>query len=165
MSSLEQGQTGTETGNKCTIAGDFNKCPASSNFEYQGTFQRLEAALKCPLDSVGQSEFISASQKGLCDCDSALVDGEGRVLKEMDCDCYICPQGARFGFAYTCTTEIAGPCKSFDCFGTCNGVFNPGNLDRETFGPTEAPIPAGSAVYSPSMGLAVMVLALARMIW
>lgn len=167
-SGLQQGQSGTSAGNECRIAGDYNTCPASSDFEYQGEFQRLAADLKCPLDSVGQSEFISAAQKGLCECDAELQDQQGVKLKDMDCDCYICPPGSRFGFAYTCTTEISGPCKSFDCFGTCNGVFNPLNLDRETFGPTEAPVTevsAASGLTNPSMGMAVMFLALARMFW
>ena len=164
---LQQGQTGTETGNQCRISGDYNKCPASSDFEYAGSFQRLQADLNCPLNSVAQSDLVEASQKGLCECDSALVDREGRLLKDMDCDCYVCPLGSRFGFAYECTSEIAGPCLSFNCFGECNGDMNPLNLDRETFGPTEAPAPPASAngFGNPSMGMAVMVLALARMIF
>lgn len=167
MSDFQQGQTGTAAGNECVISGDFNKCPASSDFLYQGTFQKLAADLMCPLDSVGQSNFIEAAQKGLCQCDAELQDQAGTKLKDMDCDCFICPPGFRFGFAYTCTTEIAGPCKSFDCFGTCNGVFNPLNLDRETFGPTEAPLPAASAHGlggNPSIGMAVMLLAVVRMV-
>jgi hypothetical protein len=167
-SGLQQGQTGTETGNQCRIAGDFNKCPASSDFEYAGSFQRLQADLNCPLDSVSQSEYIEASQKGLCECDSALVDKNQTLIKDMECDCYVCPPGSRFGFAYECTSEIAGPCKSFNCFGECNGDMNPLNLDRETFGPTEAPLASGSAVkglVDPSMGMAVLILALARMIF
>jgi hypothetical protein len=165
---LQQGQTGTSTGTECQIAGDYNTCPATSDFEYQGEFQRLAADLKCPLDSVGQSEFIAASQKGLCECDTELQDQQGVKLKDMDCDCFICPDGSRFGFAYSCTTEISGPCKSFDCFGTCNGVFNPLNLDRETIAPTDAPISPGSAangVMNPSFGMAVMILAVVRFLW
>jgi hypothetical protein len=164
---LQQGQTGTSTGNECRISGDYNSCPASSDFEYQGEFQTLAADLKCPLDSVGQSEFLAAAQKGLCECDAELQDREGVKLKDMDCDCFICPTGSRFGFAYTCTTEISGPCKSFDCFGTCNGVFNPLNLDRETIAPTDAPMSPGSTangVSHPTMTLAFMVLAIVRLI-
>jgi hypothetical protein len=165
---LQQGQTGTSAENACTIAGDYNKCPASSDFDFQGEFNRLEAFLNCPLDSVGQSEFIAAAQKGLCQCDAELQDSEGTKLKDMDCDCFVCPPGSRFGFAYTCTSEISGPCKSFDCFGTCNGVFNPLNLDRETLGPTEAPIQPESAANGftdPSMAMAIMLLAFMRQVW
>jgi hypothetical protein len=165
---LQQGQTGTSTGSECVIAGDYNSCPAATNFTYQGVSQQLVADLKCPLDSVGQSDFIAAAQKGLCECDAELQDKNGEILKDMDCDCFICPSGSRFGFAYTCTTEISGPCKSFDCFGDCNGVFNPLNLDRETFAPTDAPISTGSAangMLNPSIGMAVMILAIARYLW
>ncbi|KAG7367425.1 hypothetical protein IV203_030096 [Nitzschia inconspicua] len=167
-SGLEQGQTGTSSENECRIAGDYNTCPASSDFQYQGEFQRLVASLKCPLDSVGQSEFIIASQKGLCECDSELYDQQGVKLKDMDCDCFACPPGSRFGFAYTCTSEIAGPCTSFDCLGECNGDFNPLNLDRETLGPTDAPITqvsAGNGLSNPFVGLATMLLAIVRFVW
>jgi hypothetical protein len=162
-------QDGTASNTQCVIGGDWNTCPAGSNFEYAGDKQRLEAALACPLDSVAQSGFITASQRGLCECDAELQDDIGNKLKDMECDCFICPDGSRFGFAYTCTTEIAGPCKSFDCFGTCNGVFNPLNLDRETFGPTSAPTPApgssANGLANPSIGTAMLVVAIVRMIW
>jgi hypothetical protein len=160
-------QDGTSADTQCVISGDFNSCPADSDFSYDGQDQTLAADLQCPLDSVAQSGFISASQRGLCQCDAELLDSAGVKLRDMECDCYICPDGSRFGFAYTCTTEIAGPCKSFDCFGTCNGVFNPLNLDRETFAPTEPPTPApvsgANSMSSPSLGSAVMILALVRM--
>jgi hypothetical protein len=160
----------TESGSECNIEGDFNSCPAGADFTYAGEAQTLEAFLKCPLDSVDQSGFISASQRGLCECDAALVDGDGNVMEDMECDCFACPDGSRFGFAYSCTTPIAGPCKTFDCFGNCNNPgFNPLNLDRETFGPTEAPVaPAGGSAApcvgsATGLGMTVMVVAFFRM--
>jgi hypothetical protein len=163
----------TESGSECTISGDFNTCPAGSDFEYAGVKQTLEAFLQCPLDSVAQSGFISASQRGLCECDATLLDGAGAVLQDMECDCFACPDGSRFGFAYSCTTPIAGPCLTFDCFGNCNDPgFNPLNLDRATFGPTEAPLETATDSYgsaatnlgssSTVVGMAVMVAALFR---
>lgn len=160
----------TESGSQCTIQGDYNSCPAGADFQYAGEDQTLQAFLKCPLDSVAQSGFILASQKGLCECDAALLDGNGTVMEDMECDCFACPDGSRFGFAYSCTTPIAGPCKTFDCFGNCNNPgFNPLNLDRETFGPTEAPVAPASVAASTdigstaTMGMAVMLVAIFRM--
>lgn len=168
-------QAGISTENRCKIAGDTNKCPAGSTMEYAGVQQSLDAYIKCPLDSVGQSEWIEASQKGLCSCESMLYDRDcSLVEKEMDCECFACPFGMQLGFAYSCTTEIVGPCKSFDCFGRCNQKYDPGNLvgDKETFPPTI--IGSTSETASASridvmnnhvMGTAVMALAVFRMIF
>jgi hypothetical protein len=163
----------TEAGSECTISGDYNVCPAGADFEYDGVSQTLDASIQCPLDSVAQSGFISASQRGLCECDTALLDASGNVIQEMECDCFACPSGSRFGFAYSCTSPIAGPCLTFDCFGNCNTPgFNPLNLDRATFGPTEAPLEAvtdGTSAAnimgsSSSLGMLFMIAAFVRAI-
>jgi len=172
---LANQQAGVSTENRCRIAGDTNKCPAGSTMEYGGELQSLDAYIKCPLDAVGQSEWIEASQKGLCGCDSSLFDRDCNLVeREMDCECFACPFGMQLGFAYSCTTEIVGPCKSFDCFGRCNQKYDPGNLvgDKETFPPTiiedtlaEAAANRNGLLGNHVMGTAVMTLALFRMIF
>jgi len=174
---LTEQQSGISAANKCRINGDSNKCPAGSYLNYAGERQILDADVYCPLDSVAQSEWIEGSQKGLCDCTSMLMDADCNIIEEeMDCECIACPFGMKLGFAYSCTTEIVGPCKSFDCFGRCNQKYDPGNLvgDKETFPPTviEEVIdvgPSSAFTNSPSndhvMGTAVIALALFRMIF
>jgi len=169
---LEQ-QAGISSGNTCRISGDSNKCPAGSTMTYAGERQTLDADVLCPLDSVQQSEWIEGSQKGLCNCVSQLMDEDCAVIEaEMDCECVACPFGMTVGFAYSCTTEIVGPCKSFDCYGKCNQKYDPGNLvgDKETFPPTILDTPeAGGRGLGPSnhpfVGTAIVALALFRMIF
>eukprot|EP00535_Pseudo-nitzschia_heimii_P010553 CAMPEP_0197175568 /NCGR_PEP_ID=MMETSP1423-20130617/1758_1 /TAXON_ID=476441 /ORGANISM="Pseudo-nitzschia heimii, Strain UNC1101" /LENGTH=220 /DNA_ID=CAMNT_0042624757 /DNA_START=166 /DNA_END=828 /DNA_ORIENTATION=- len=184
---LEQ-QAGISAGNTCRINGGTNKCPAGSSMNYGGQRVTLDADILCPLDSVEQSEWIEASQKGLCGCASQLLDANCEIVEEeMDCECIACPFGMTLGFAYSCTTEIVGPCKSFDCFGKCNSKYDPGNLvgDKETFPPTITddetdPVAAegsGGAVvagifggggpnhHHPVLGTAVLAAALFRMIF
>jgi hypothetical protein len=80
------------------------------------------------------------------------------------------------GFAYSCTTEIVGPCKSFDCNGRCNQKYDPGNLvgDKETYPPDpfapdvvddESSARRNDLLNNHGMGTAVMALALFRMIF
>mmetsp|Transcript_25607 Transcript_25607/g.28673 ORF Transcript_25607/g.28673 Transcript_25607/m.28673 type:complete len:227 (-) Transcript_25607:321-1001(-) len=165
-------QEGIAAANACKIAGDNNKCPAGSAINYGGQRQTLDAYLKCPLDSVGQSDWQEASQKGLCQCEASLLDTEtcGIIEATMDCECSACPFGMAVGFAYSCTTEIVGPCKSFDCFGKCNGKYDPGNLlGRETFAPSIlGTTPTTTAVASgagmSSMNTMVLMVALFQMI-
>lgn len=166
-------QDGIAATNECRISGDHNKCPAGSSMNYAGERQTLDADLLCPLDSVGQSDWVEASQKGLCECEAMLLDETcGIIEEEMDCECFACPFGMVVGFAYSCTTEIVGPCKSFDCFGKCNGNYDPGNLiGRETFPPTVLPsvdeetVSAASGMLNDHvMGTVVIIVALFRMI-
>lgn len=169
-------EDGIAATNMCTIHGFFNKCPAGSSLTYAGTKNSIDAKLACPLDSVAQSDWREASQKGLCLCEASLLDGECDVIEEkMDCQCFGCPDGTLLGFAYSCTTPIVGPCLSFDCYGVCNGKFDPGNLtgEKETFAPTEMAqdededTSSARTIGDPNnhvMGTAVMVLALLRMI-
>jgi len=154
-------------------SGDNNKCPAGSEITYDGARQTLDAYVLCPLDSVAQSDWIDASQKGLCQCEASLLDGNcGLIEEDMECECFACPIGFQVGFAYECTKEIAGPCKSFDCFGNCNGKYDPGNLvGRETFAPSTLSSPsdssAGVSVLSnPSCvaGAAILLVTLFRTI-
>ncbi len=171
---LEQ-QAGISTENRCKISGDYNKCPAGSTMEYAGDQSSLDAFIQCPLDSVAQSEWIEASQKGLCSCSSSRYDENcDLVQKDMDCECFACPFGLTLGFAYSCNTEIVGPCKSFDCFGRCNGKYDPGNLvgDKETFPPTrfdekdvEASANRNDLASNQLMGTALLTLALFRMVF
>ena len=104
----------TSAGSQCTIAGDVNKCPAGAGFTFEGEDQYLFAEMICPFDSVDQSGFIVASQQGKCSCDTALYTAPpeqgGELLEELQCTCFVCPAGSRFGFAYSCETPIAGPC-------------------------------------------------------
>ena len=104
----------TSAGSQCTIAGDVNKCPAGAGFTFEGEDQYLFAEMICPFDSVDQSGFIVASQQGKCSCDTALYTAPpeqgGELLEELQCTCFVCPDGSRFGFAYSCETPIAGPC-------------------------------------------------------
>jgi len=170
---LEQ-QAGVSADNKCRIAGDKNKCPAGSTMEYAGDQSSIDAYIMCPLDSVAQSEWIEASQKGLCDCSSSRYDADcGLVEEDMECECFACPFGMTMGFAYSCKTEIVGPCTSFDCFGRCNAKYDPGNLvgDKETFPPTILDTPPPSSanrndlMSSNIMGTAALTLAIVRMIF
>lgn len=166
---------GISANNQCSISGFFNKCPAGSSLTYASEKNSVDAKLMCPLDSVAQSDWVEASQKGFCQCDAALLDEGCNVLEaDMDCECFACPAGTKLGFAYTCTTPIVGPCKSFDCYGKCNGKYDPGNLvgDKQTFAPTDFPSPennietsSASNIGTPNdyvMGTAVMVVALFR---
>jgi hypothetical protein len=84
----------------------------------------------------------------------AVADAEPMV-----CECFACPDGSRFGFAYDCDRTIAGPCTSFNCAGKCNGEMNLG-LDLATFAPTGAPTRM-SAAHSASMPMATALLAFA----
>lgn len=170
---LEQ-QEGIAASNECRIKGGSNKCPAGSTMTYAGERQTIDASILCPLDSVDQSEWIDASQRGLCSCESQLKDENcGIIEEEMDCECFACPFGMKLGFAYTCTTAIVGPCKSFDCFGNCNKKYDPGNLvgDKETFPPSEfgttfSTEPSAGTMNNHVMGTtALMVTVVFRMIF
>ena len=175
---LQDQQAGIGGDNQCRISGGDNKCPAGSTMNYAGEKQSIDAYIRCPLDAVAQSEWIDASQKGLCGCDSALYDSECSLIKaDMDCECFACPFGMQVGFAYTCTTEIVGPCKSFDCFGKCNGKYDPGNIGgKETYPPTSYPddpligdegssARRNDVLNNHVMGTAVIAVALFRMIF
>ena len=149
---------GTSVENLCTIWGAWNICPASTIFDFNGKTATLEAELQCPLHSVVKSNFIEASQKGNCQCDARLVEKD----REMDCNCFACPEGSRIGFAYDCLQRIAGPCTSFNCAGECNGRFKFG-LDLATEAPTATPDAA--MMNSPIQGtLMVIVLTFAWML-
>jgi len=170
---LQDQQAGVAVQNTCKIKGENNKCPAGSTMVYGGDEQSIDAYILCPLDAVAQSKWIEASQDGLCGCESQLYDSECSLIeKEMDCECFACPFGMQLGFAYSCTTEIVGPCKSFDCFGRCNEKYDPANLvgDKETFPPTiieETPDSSSSNNMSSNhfAGTAIMALTLFRIIF
>jgi hypothetical protein len=156
----------TTTDSECVISGQWNSCPAGSTFSFNGQNRTLNADLRCPFDAVQQSSFIDASQKGLCECDATLInaDDPNAVEEDMQCECYACPPGGQWGFAYECNKAIYGPCTSFNCAGLCNGELNLG-LNQETFPPTAAPTPASAAHgMSTSMPIVILVLAIARMI-
>ena len=176
---LQEQANGIQATNMCRIGGDFNKCPAGSTMDYGGDVQTIDAKILCPLDSVQQSEWLEASQKGLCGCESQLRDQDCALLPdEMECECFACPFGMTVGFAYSCTTEIVGPCKSFDCSGRCNYKYDPANLvgGRETFAPSNLDNPTEEIDESSSaskndmlnnhvVGTAIMAVALFRMIF
>mmetsp|Transcript_14817 Transcript_14817/g.41288 ORF Transcript_14817/g.41288 Transcript_14817/m.41288 type:complete len:189 (+) Transcript_14817:186-752(+) len=168
---------GIAAGNQCRISGFSNKCPAGSSLTYASEKNSIDAKIMCPLDSVAQSDWREASQKGLCGCDAALLDSACSVLVEkMNCECFACPAGTTLGFAYSCDQPIVGPCTSFDCYGRCNEKYDPGNLagDRITFAPTTFPSdekvtvePSAASFGIPNnnmMVTAVMILAFFRMI-
>jgi len=132
---------GTTSGSECNIKGEWLSCPANSKFTFNGQEKLLDAFLECPLDSVDQSQFVEASQQGKCQCDSALRN-EGETpdqASDIDCECFACPVGSRFGFAYQCDRPILFNCKTFNCFGECNGKYNAG-LDPVTDAPTAVPV-------------------------
>jgi len=135
---LAEQQAGVAAGNACRISGENNRCAAGSTMTYAGEKQSIDAYILCPLDAVEQSKFIEGTQKGLCSCESQLYDESCSLIEsDMECECFACPFGMALGFAYSCTSEIVGPCKSFDCMGRCNEKYDPGNLlDRETFAPS-----------------------------
>mmetsp|Transcript_41071 Transcript_41071/g.98993 ORF Transcript_41071/g.98993 Transcript_41071/m.98993 type:complete len:156 (+) Transcript_41071:335-802(+) len=145
--------TTTDTG--CQIWGAWNICPASTDFDFDGQKVDLEAELFCPLNSVTKSNFIDASQKGHCECHASLVG----TTQPMDCNCFVCPQGSRIGFAYDCDQRIFGPCTQFNCAGECNGRFSFG-LDAKTEAPTPVIISGTSSHGTDSlpMTLAMSVL-------
>lgn len=159
---------GTTTGSGCLINGDWLSCPAGSDFKFNGNEMRLNAYLQCPLNSVSQSQFVEASQQGLCQCDSAL-QAPGKTADEaepIDCECFACPVGSEFGFSYECNRPILFNCLTFNCFGECNGAFNAG-LNKETDAPTAAPTPGSSAMsHSPmSSTSALVVLVVMKMLF
>jgi hypothetical protein len=156
------------TGTECVISGDWNICPADTKFTQAGVSKTLEADIKCPFDSVQQSSFLDASQKGLCECDARLIITDdpdpNAVPEDMVCECYACPTGSRQGFSYECTKPIYLTCLSFNCAGDCNGDLNLG-LDDSTFPPTAAPTePSAAHGMSTSMPIVILVLAIVRMI-
>ena len=139
-------QDGIAATNECKIAGENNKCPAGSEITYGEEPRRtIDAYIGCPLDSVTQSDWVDASQQGLCTCEATLLDDYCDVVSGSDdltCECVACPFGMRMGFAYDCNQPITGVCTSFDCHGNCNLKYDPGNLlGRETFPPTTFPDP------------------------
>jgi hypothetical protein len=155
----------TTAGSECQINGAWNICPAGTNFVFEGQNRTLEADLRCPLDSVQQSSFIEAAQKGLCECEASLIntDDPDMVAEDLECECYPCPSGSRIGFSYSCNKPIYSVCESFTCDFVCNGdLFGD---DQATFSPTAAPT-AESAAHgmSTSMPIVILVLAIARMI-
>lgn len=173
MTKQEEGQSRdlqTTVDNQCNIAGDFINCPAGMQFSYNNEPGFLDARLQCPLDSVQQFDFITASQKGLCECEATINDEE-REDEPINCECYVCPPGSKWGFAYQCDREIYGPCTSHGCDGLCNGDLN---LGLPTNAPTLAPgntapvnsDPSSSAASGSSvqMSMALLLLAIARMI-
>ena len=155
----------TTTGSECVIAGDKLECPADAKFSYAGANRTLLATIACPLDARTQSEFIDASQKGLCTCGSSLVNTDNPNAAEppIQCNCYACPIGSRFGFAYECNRPITGPCDSFNCNGDCNGEFNFFLDNTRTFAPTGAPT-SGAGSLNHLGGVAMMVWLVVRMI-
>ena len=128
------------------------ECPADSTISWAGQQSFLDAALGCPLDAVTQSDYVSASQNGLCNCTVALYGpnvprpnstgvgvtvASGKGGQPLDCQCYACPTGSRIGFAFGCKEPIAGPCYNFTCDGSCNGDLH--FIDHVTAAPTAAP--------------------------
>jgi hypothetical protein len=106
---------------ECASQGEDLVCPISSEFEFGGDIFYVSAELSCNIPDASQLE--SASQSGACGCSATLQDSQGTELAALQCDCFLCPQGSDVKYAYTCQTEIAGPCKSFNCDGTCNEQF------------------------------------------
>eukprot|EP00536_Pseudo-nitzschia_multiseries_P008296 jgi/Psemu1/66452/estExt_Genemark1.C_2090043 len=168
-------ENGISSQNSCRIAGFSNKCPAGSSLTYASEKNSVDARIVCPLDSVAQSDWREASQKGLCGCEASLLNSEcAMIVEDMDCDCFACPAGTTLGFAYSCKAPIVGPCTSFDCYGNCNEKYDPGNLvgNKQTFAPTtfetEADVePSAANIGAPNnyvMGTAVIVLAFFRMV-
>ena len=146
----------TTTGTGCEIWGAWNICPASTLFNFDGQEVDLEAELFCPLNSVTKSNFIDASQKGRCECHASLIG----TTQPMDCNCFVCPQGSRIGFAYDCDQRNFGPCTQFNCAGECNGRFKFG-LDVATEAPTPVLVSGSSQTLPPPslpMTLAMSVL-------
>mmetsp|Transcript_22635 Transcript_22635/g.63131 ORF Transcript_22635/g.63131 Transcript_22635/m.63131 type:complete len:164 (-) Transcript_22635:86-577(-) len=146
--------------NLCMINGDYNICPGDISVSYSGEVTYLNADVSCPFDAVLQSNFIQASQNGVCNCTTAiLTEGEqrrGRDGKPINCNCYACPLDPtpKVGYAFECDQPIVGPCKTFSCDGTCNGEFN--IFDN---GDTRAPTMAPTSASATSSSLHVTVLA------
>ena len=166
----------TTVDNGCVIAGDVNRCPVDASITYAGSKKLLDASLSCPLDSVAQFDFIDGTQKGLCSCAVDIYDaGESPPVQTLgqtpdgtgggesiDCECYICPPGLALGVAFICNAEIAGPCKSFNCFGDCNGDASINFLSSVTESPTAAPNESSDAAHlmaSPTIWLVGFMIA------
>jgi hypothetical protein len=151
----------TTVDSACDIWGAYNICPADTIYIYDGDKVELQAELWCPLSSVTKSNYIEASQKGRCECHAQLVGIEGE--EPMNCNCYACPQGSRFGFAYDCQERIYGACTQFNCDGECNGRFKFG-LDSLTDSPTPSPVDAAMTTNPFSTAVAIMSFTLFWMI-
>jgi hypothetical protein len=166
------------TDNSCVIAGDVNRCPADASITYAGDKKLLDASLSCPLDSVAQSDFMAGTQKGLCTCAVDIYDADSSIQPPVQvlgqtpdgtgggetnvCDCYLCPTGMNLGVAFICENEIVGPCKSFNCFGDCNGDASINLISGITSSPTGAPTEVDGAAHlmaSPTVWLVGFMIA------
>jgi hypothetical protein len=123
----------------CQIQGGFVVCPTEASVSFAGQPTYINAELSCPLDAVQQSDFIEASQLGICDCTTALLgNSPNDPTTPLDCQCFVCPLGSRLGFAFQCEVPMVGPCFNFSCSGDCNGDLGI-SVDQDTSSPTQAP--------------------------
>mmetsp|Transcript_4565 Transcript_4565/g.11761 ORF Transcript_4565/g.11761 Transcript_4565/m.11761 type:complete len:609 (-) Transcript_4565:816-2642(-) len=110
---LEWSQSSME----CNIVGESISCPARSTLIHDGEEKTIVANITCSMEEIAIQKFTNmASEKEgrkLADKHCMAVD------QATDCRCQKCPIGSSIGFSYTCTTEIVGSCKSFDCSAKC----------------------------------------------
>jgi len=105
-------------------------CPAESqiNMVKERIKRTVDASIVCPNDIL-ESENIGykeASQRDLCSCEASLFDDNCRVLeRNLECQCFICPEGSKVAVSYSCNKEIVPGCNSFDCDQNCNGAYDP----------------------------------------
>ena len=181
---------GIEVDNSCVNAGDVQRCPTDTTYTFNDVNYYIDSAMTCPLDSVEQSDFIKVSQTGQCDCvvdiygpeetpplqtlgqepcrGAQCEETQGDIVKLQNCKCMVCPQGSTLGFAIDCENAAVGPCKSFDCFGTCNGdlifLADPASglaaiTDQP---PTEAPTDSAAHLTSSWLVLGLVILRMIR---
>jgi hypothetical protein len=146
--------TMTTTATDCFIQNNTIVCSADTTITFAGQVSQIDADLACPIDVVQQSDFVTASQLGLCDCTTALLGNQilgnqtlgnqtlgnqtDDATTPIDCQCFACPTGSRLAFALQCEVPIVGPCFNFSCSGECNGDLGI-MVDFDTFAPTQAP--------------------------
>jgi subtilisin-like proprotein convertase family protein len=140
---------------ECGITSDGNNsCPAGTVLSFGDESRTVDANILCPLDiTLGQNiDYITASQKGLCECDASLYDTNCDQItfdEELTCGCFVCPTGSTLVVSYSCNKPIIDNCLTFDCDGKCNGLYQPPLLEIIT---TNSPttFPTTSPTKSPT---------------
>ena len=153
-----------EPNNGCMIRGATIVCSSATSIAFNGPPTEINTQVTCPLDATNPTDFVQASQSGLCQCDVNVVlpgapgggDGDMGLLQDTpvpmprDCDCYACPVGSRVGHAFVCVEPLVGPCLTFTCDGECNGVVETTPIVDESPAPVESEIPSDGPSLTPS---------------
>ena len=118
-------------------------CPVDTMIEMPDADYYLDTVMTCPFnipDQTNTEEF----RRCACDLDiynlsegqeppeqvfaqfpdrgtTMVTSGDNVPERFDDCQCLLCPEGSPYEIGLKCDTPILGPCRSFDCRGSCNG--------------------------------------------